>query len=139
MGARFETPWRPVTQPDVDAFAALTGDRNPVHVDEGYAAGTPFGKRIVHGMLTLSLALGMWSEQGFTRESLVALLGLNDVRFRSPVFPGDSLRLKSVVAEKRESRSRPDSGIAVYEDQVVNNSQKVVVEFRRTVLLKKRP
>ncbi|MCL5984534.1 MAG: MaoC family dehydratase [Candidatus Thermoplasmatota archaeon] len=138
VGDRFESGWRPVTQGDVEHFSELTGDRNPIHLDEEYARSTPFGRRIVPGLLSISLGLGLWAAAGHTRESLVALIGLEDVRFLRPVFPGDSLRLVTQVAEKRELKSRPGAGIAVYEDKVVNNSQEVVVEFRRTVLLKKR-
>lgn len=139
VGQRFETGPREITQEDVLRFADLTHDRNPVHLDPAFAATTPYGRTIAHGMLTLSLALGLWSSQGLTRESLVALVSLDDVRFLKPVFPGEFLRLVSEVVEVRESRSRPGTGFVTYHERVLNNSQEEVVEYRRTVLLKKRP
>lgn len=138
VGQKFEIGPREVTQEDVERFADLTRDHNPVHLDPAFAATTPYGRTIAHGMLTLSLALGLWAEKGVTRDSLVALVSLEDVRFLKPVFPGDSLRLSSEVTEVRESRSRPGTGFVTYREKVFNNSQEVVVEYRRTVLLKKR-
>ncbi len=138
VGQEFDIGPRTITPEDLRAFATLTWDRNPIHVDPEFAKTTPFGRPVAHGMLTLSLALGLWSDKGYTRESLVALVGLSDVRFLKPVYPGDAIRLLSKIAEVRESRTHPGTGFVTYQDRVVNNSQEVVAEFRRTVLLKKR-
>ncbi len=137
-GETFESPPRRVTQDDVERFASLTGDRNPVHLDEDYAKGTPFGRRIAHGMLTLSLGLGQWSSAGITNDSLVALVELRDVRFLLPVFPGDTVQLKSRLDEKRALRSKPDSGLAVYEHTLWNGKGEVVLRYHITILLKRR-
>lgn len=138
VGSVFDSKWREVSQPDIDTFAALTSDHNPIHVDPEFAKSTTFGKPIAHGMLTISIALGLWAQAGYTRDSLVALVSLDNVRFKIPVFSGDLIMLRSVVTEKRESKSRADMGIATYKDTVVNYRGEVVAEFLRTVLLRKK-
>ncbi len=137
-GDVFDTPARTVTAEDVRKFAEITGDFNPVHLDPEFARATPFGRPIAHGLLTVSLALGLWSTEGITRDSLLALVSLEEMKFRKPIYPGDTLRLHTEVLEVKSLRSRPDAGLVVYRDQVRDNNQEVVVEFRRTVLLKKR-
>jgi acyl dehydratase len=135
-GKKFSTRRRTVRQADINSFAKLTGDFNKLHLDARYAKGTVFGGRIAHGALVLSLALGLWYDRDLTRASLVALLGINNVAFRSAVYPGDRIQLVSEVLSKRLSKSRPHAGIVVLKDQVVNDKGKTVLEFERTVLLR---
>ncbi|MDE3156785.1 MAG: MaoC family dehydratase N-terminal domain-containing protein, partial [Acidobacteriota bacterium] len=88
-GRRFETPGRLVTDEDIAAFAAVSGDRNPLHVDEAYAKTTAFGGRVAHGALGLAVATGLFSQLGITAGTLVALVGV-DWNFRAPIRPGDT-------------------------------------------------
>ena len=137
-GKIFTTGELLVTQERIDEFASLTGDLNPLHIDEAFASGTIFKRTIAHGMLVFSLALGLWYEAGFTRQSVVAFLGLNEVKFRAPVFPGMRIRVSSRVKAARVSESRPDSGIVTFEDSIVNESGELVATFERTLLLRKK-
>jgi 3-hydroxybutyryl-CoA dehydratase len=85
---------RTVTEADVIAFAGLTGDYHPQHVDAEWAAQSPFGERIAHGLLVLSLAAGMVD---FDPEDVIALRRVRDVVFKRPVKLGDTIR---VAAER---------------------------------------
>jgi acyl dehydratase len=95
--------WRPVTQEDVDAFAAVTGDRQWIHTDPVRAASGPFGGTIAHGYYTLSLAPVLLEQvmrlDGF---GLSVNYGLNKLRFPAPLPVGDSVRLRASLAELEE-------------------------------------
>jgi 3-hydroxybutyryl-CoA dehydratase len=97
-GARFTTRGRTVTEADVVAFAGLTGDFHPQHVDAEWAASKPFGERIAHGLLVLSTAAGLVP---FDPERVVALRKVRDVVFKRPVRFGDTIRVDGKVAELR--------------------------------------
>ncbi len=138
VGRSFTSRTASLRQADVDDFARLTGDLNRLHTDEGYASRTIFGGRVAHGLLVLSVAVGLWYEMNLTRDSLVALLGMNKVAFKAPVRPGDKMRLVSVVASRRPSRSRPDAGVVALRDVVANEKGEPLLEFERVLLVKKR-
>ncbi len=97
-GARFTTRGRTVTEADVVAFAGLTGDFHPQHVDAEWAANKPFGERIAHGLLVLSTAAGLVP---FDPERVVALRKVRDVVFKRPVRFGDTIRVDGKVADLR--------------------------------------
>ncbi len=139
IGRRFVTRPRSLTQAEVDRFADLTGDLNRLHVDEKYARRTVFGGRIAHGLLILSLAIGLWYDLGLTRDSLIALLGMNKVAFRAPARPGESLHLVSKVLSRRPSKSNPQAGVVVLHDVVADDAGRQLVEFERVLLMKRRP
>lgn len=139
IGRRFVSRPRVLTEVDVDRFAELTGDLNRLHTDEEYARKTMFGGRIAHGLLVLSLAIGLWYEMGLTRDSLVALLGMDKVAFRAPVRPGERFHLVSRVRSRRPSKSNPEAGIVVLHDVVVDNLKRKLVEFERILLVRRRP
>jgi len=91
--------WLRVTQEDVDAFAAVTGDRQWIHTDPARAADGPFGATIAHGYYTLSLApllLGdVLSLDGFP---MAVNYGLDKLRFPAPLPVGESVRLRTTLA-----------------------------------------
>jgi 3-hydroxybutyryl-CoA dehydratase len=97
-GATFTTPGRAVTAADVDAFAALTGDRHPLHVDAAWAASGPFGERIAHGLLVVSAAAGLVP---FDPRRVVALRALRDVTFKRPVPLGATIVVDGAIATLR--------------------------------------
>ena len=136
VGKEFTTRETTLSQKQVDQFAELTGDLNPLHINEEFAGKTIFGKRIAHGMLVLSLALGLWYGEDITRSSIIALVGLNNVSFKAPTFPNNKLHLVSRVLKKRLSSSRPGAGIVTFRDQMQNEKGDVVMEAERTLLLK---
>jgi acyl dehydratase len=79
---------RTISQSDVHAFADLSGDHNPIHVDAEFAASTPFGKPIAHGMLVASLFSKLLAQE-IPGEGTVYLE--QSIRFLAPVFVGDTV------------------------------------------------
>jgi 3-hydroxybutyryl-CoA dehydratase len=96
VGQRFSTRGRTITEADVVSFAALTGDHHPQHVDARWAAASPFGGRIAHGLLVLSYAAGLVP---FDADRVVALRRVRDAVFKRPVRLGDTISVDGRVAE----------------------------------------
>jgi acyl dehydratase len=118
-----------VTEEDVRAFAELTGDRNPVHLDEEYAAGTRFGRRIAHGMLGASLISAVLANELPGRGTVYLSQTL---RFTAPVFLGDTVTAHVVVKQVRE-----DKPIVTLETVCTNERGERVVEGEAVVLAPK--
>ena len=99
-GAEFgPSSWREITQEEVDLYAAVSGDDNPIHIDEDFAAATPFGTRIAHGLLTLSLVVPLMRQVfEVSGASMGINYGMNRVRFPAPVPVGSRIRLRGRVA-----------------------------------------
>jgi acyl dehydratase len=129
---------RTVTETDNVLFTTMTMNPAPMHLDAEYAAQTEFGKPLVNSMFTLALVVGL-SVYELTLGTIVAQLGLTDVRFPAPVFAGDTIRVESEVVEARDSRSRPDAGIVVIEHRAFNQHDVLVCQARRTGLMYRRP
>ena len=115
-----------IEQSDVDAFASVTGDHNPVHVDEEFARTTRFGKRIAHGMLTASLISAVLANKLPGEGSVY--LG-QTLQFVAPVFPGDEITTRVTVKEIRE-----DKPIVKLETVCLNQHGEVVIRGEATVL-----
>ncbi len=129
---------RTVTEMDNILFTALTLNTQPLHLNEDFAAHTEFGRRIVNGIFTLGLVVGM-SVPDLTEGTIIANLSYERVVYPNPIFHGDTLYVESEVLDKRESRSRPDCGIVRLRHIGRNQSGEVVVEVERMVLFKKTP
>jgi acyl dehydratase len=119
-GRRFRTGTRLVTDADVAAFADLSGDRNPLHLDEAYARASVFGRRVAHGALGLAVATGLVNQSGLTRGTLVAFLGAT-WDFVAPLYPGTEVRVTLEVRSRRET-SRPDRGLVVLAAELVEEA-----------------
>jgi len=98
VGQTFATPARTVTEADVVAFADLTGDHHPQHTDAAWAARSPFGERIAHGMLIVSYAVGLVP---LDPARVLALRRLRDVVFKRPVGFGDTISVEGKVEQLR--------------------------------------
>src|ERR1041385_4214249 len=116
-----------INQTDIESFADVTGDHNPVHVDEEFAKTTPFGKRIAHGMLTASLISAVLANKLPGEGSVY--LG-QTLQFVAPVFPGDEITARVVVKAIRE-----DKPIVKLETICVNQRDEVVIRGEATILL----
>lgn len=116
-GDWFETPGRAVSADMIDAFAALTGDRFEIHMDEAAARRHGFTGRVAHGLLVLSLVDGL-KNQAEARFRAIASLGW-DFRFEKPVLAGDTIRARITVAGKRIT-GKPDRGILTLRFAVAN-------------------
>jgi acyl dehydratase len=138
IGAEFESPARTVTEADIVMFAALSGDYNPLHVNEEYCKTTIFGTRIAHGPLVYAITAGLLFQLHLYDDTLIAFLGFENLKFTGPVKPGDTIHAKIKVLEKRET-SRPDRGVMKRELKVYNQRGEVVQEAIQNFLLKRKP
>lgn len=137
-GEVFVTPRRTITEADVVLFAGLSGDYNPLHTDRVFAASTPYQQPIAHGLLVLAVASGLQARLGLTDGTALALLGVDEWRFRRPVFFGDTLHARVTIVEKRET-SRPDRGILVRRVEVFNQRDELVQEGYLNIMVRRRP
>jgi acyl dehydratase len=137
VGDEVISPGRTVTEADIVAFAALTGDYNPLHCDAEYAKGTVFGERIAHGLLGLSIASGQAERLGFIEGTAEAFTGL-DWKFRGPIKIGDTIHMKAQVTRKKEMK-RLGGGIIILDVAVVNQRDETVQKGQWTVLIKSKP
>ena len=129
---------RTITEMDNVLFTALTMNTQPLHLNEDYAQKhSEFGRRIVNGIFTLGLAVGITVPE-LTEGTLVANLGYERVVHPHPMFHGDTLYMTTEVIEKRDSRSRPTQGIVRFRHVGRNQEGVVVIEFERTALMKKK-
>jgi acyl dehydratase len=129
---------RTITEADNVWFCALTHNTQPLHLDAEYARRSEFGQRLVNSMLTLGLLVGI-SVADTTQGTLIANLGMTDVKFPKPVFHGDTLRATSVVRSLRRSQSRPGAGIVEFEHQAHNQREELVAVCTRAALLQCAP
>ncbi len=137
IGAEATTAARTLSAEDVQAFAALSGDHNPLHLDEDYAARGPFGRPVAHGLLGLAIASGLMEQSGFTAETLVAFLGL-DWSFRKPIFPGERVRVRMRVAQTRATRD-PAHGLVKLQLTLLDDRDETTQEGSFTLLVRRRP
>jgi acyl dehydratase len=129
---------RTVSEADNVLFSALTLNTQPLHLNADFAAKTQFGQRIVNGIFTLGLVVGL-SVADLTDGTIVANLGYERVTHPHPVYHGDTVYAETEVLEKRASASRPECGIVRLRQVGRNQDGEIVVELERTVLFLRRP
>ena len=126
-----------VTETHVVTWAGLTMDYYPLHMDKEYAAKTPFKERIVHGPLTFAMAVGLMGMTGYAKDSVIAWLGVDDMRIPAPVKIGDTIRLHAEITELRETKN-PDQGFTMMRYEVVNQREETVMTFNMKFLMHRR-
>ena len=129
---------RTVTDADNVWFCAATFNPARIHIDAEYCAATEFGKPLVNSIFTLGLVIGL-SVQETTFGTTIANLGMTEVTFPKPVFAGDTIRSRTTVLEKRNSRSRPDSGIVTFRHEGLNQRDEIVCRCTRQALMLRKP
>jgi len=137
VGASYTTKSRTVTEADIVNFAGVTGDFNEIHMSEEFAQKTPFGKRIAHGMLGLSMSMGLVQQLNLYQETVIAFLGLT-WNFKGPILIGDTIHVVQSIKSKRETKN-PERGIVVWEGRIINQRGEVVQEGERTLLVMRKP
>jgi len=121
----WESPSRTVTESDVVAFAGISGDFNPLHMDHELARAGAFGKPVAHGLLGLALASGLTSNA--PRVDTLAFLAILEWKFLQPIGFGDTIRVVSRVAAL-EPRSRGRRGVVTWHRRLLNQNHQVVQE-----------
>jgi acyl dehydratase len=130
---------RTITEADNVMISTMTHNPAALHLDEEYCrTETEFGQRVVNSCLTLGLMVGI-SVNDTTHGTTVANLGWDEVRFPRPLFHGDTLHIQTEVLELRDSRSRPDNGIIIFEHRAFNQKDELVGVCKRSALMLRKP
>ncbi|MCS6883816.1 MAG: MaoC family dehydratase [Acidobacteriota bacterium] len=115
-----------ITAEDIDAFASICGDRNPIHFDEEYAAKTRFGRRIAHGLLTASF---ISTVIGMHLPGPGAIYLSQELNFLKPVFIGDTVTAKATVTSINTEKR-----ILTLATECTNQNNEVVVKGEAKIL-----
>ena len=135
IGAKYSSQGRTIAESDVNAFAGLSGDFNPLHTDAEFAQTTVFGERIAHGMLTVAISTGMSNWTGIFAGTTIALMEQN-IKYTGAVKFGDTVHLEMEATEKKET-SKPDRGIVKFAAKMLNQNGDVVVDMLWTLMMKR--
>ncbi|WP_026944739.1 MaoC family dehydratase [Algoriphagus marincola] len=124
-----------IFESDNNLFSLLTMNHHPVHLNADYASKQHHGQILVVGTLVFSLVVGITVPD--ISGKAIANLNYESVNHLHPVFIGDTIYAKTMILEKRESKSRKDSGLIKVETIAFNQDGTDVLKFTRTVLVKK--
>ncbi|MGZ5310046.1 MAG: MaoC family dehydratase [Solirubrobacterales bacterium] len=130
-------PAKTVTEADDHLFCLITMNHHPLHVNDVYAAKSQQGQNVVVGPLVYSLAVGM--TVGDVSGKAIANLATEELSHPAPVFHGDTLYCESEVLEVKPSSSKPDRGVVKVHTRVYKQDGTLVAEFKRAVLVPRRP
>jgi acyl dehydratase len=137
LGQVFEHHWgRTINEGDTSLFTTLTLSYNPLYFNAEYAKAHDHPGVVVNPMLVFLTVFGLSVED--LSEAGGLFLGVDDLSFHRPVYPGETLIARSTVIDKRESESRPDQGIVTWHTEGFNERGERVIDFRRTNLIAKK-
>ena len=136
-GQEFDHHWgRTINEGDNSLFSSLTLSFNPLYFNAEFAKEHGHPAIVVNPILVWTTVFGLSVED--LSEAGGLFLGVDDLTFHLPVYPGDTLTAHSVVTDMRESESRPESGIVTWHTQGYNQRGERVIDFKRTNLVAKR-
>ncbi len=138
VGQQIISTGRTITENDIVSFAGLSGDYNQIHTDAEFARTTPFGQRVAHGLLVLSIASGQAMRTGVLEGTVIAFREINTWKFSSPVFIGDTIRAVLNVIEIKPI-PRVGGGSVVIEIAVINQRDETTMKGTWTVLVANKP
>jgi acyl dehydratase len=136
-GDAFTSAARTITESDVVAFAGLSGDFNPIHTDVEFARDTPYGQRVVYGLLGLSILTGLLDRTGLFSGTAIAMLGIRDWTFTAPLFIGDTIRFRLTIVDVRRT-SGGDRGVVQRYFELINQRDEVVQKGHIDILVRAR-
>ncbi len=129
---------RTVSEYDNTLFSAITHNLAPLHLDEEYSKTTMYGGRIINSMFTLALVCGVTVGE-LTQGTTMGNLGFEQVKFPNPLFPGDTVKTRTEIVDRRESKKYPQAGIVTFKHVGLNQKDEVVCEATRLGMMLKKP
>lgn len=127
VGFRYRTRGRTISEADIIFHAGQTGDQFPIHLDAEAAKATPYGQRVAHGTLTLSIALGLkYTTDG---SGLRLSYGYDRVRYRKPVFIGDTIHAEVEVISSEIDKARTNMRRVIETTRVLNQRGETVLSL----------
>lgn len=136
VGASWRTGARRLTRADVTAFSELSGDVNPLHLDDAYARAAGFDGRIAQGALGVAVVTGLVNQLRLTAGTLIALLGLS-MRFERPLYPGTVVHV-AVTAKSIRSARRADRGVIVLDVALQDDNAAIYQRGEMTLLVRRK-
>ena len=137
IGESFTTPGVTITDWHVMQFAGVSMDYFELHTNEEFAKQTDYGRRVAHGLMGLALTDGLKNRSDFHIHAMASLHWSWD--FTGPIFIGDTVTAKLSVADKRESRSKPDRGIVTLDLELRNQRDEIVQKGQNRLMVQRRP
>jgi acyl dehydratase len=137
IGYKTVTTGRTITEGDIVRFAGLSGDFTQLHIDAAYSAAGLFGERIAHGLLVLSIAVGLAVQTGLIEGTVLAFREL-DWKFSLPVMIGDTIRAQIEIVETKAVQ-RLGGGNVTMKISVLNQDDKVVHRGHWQMLIQSEP
>lgn len=138
VGQKIMTAARTITESDIVTFAGMSGDYNQIHTDGVFAQKTPFGKRVAHGLLILSIASGLAMRTGVLEGTVIAFREINNWKFTSPVFIGDTIHAELNILETK-AIPRVGGGSVTIEISVKNQNNDTTMKGTWTALVASKP
>ena len=134
IGQQIITPGRTITESDIVSFAGLSGDYNQIHTDAEFSSNTPFGKRVAHGLLVLSIASGLAMRTGVLEGTVIAFREINNWKFSLPIYIGDTIHVELKIVETKPF-PRLGGGLITIELSVKNQQNDVTMKGTWTALV----
>jgi len=139
VGTKITTQRRTITDGDFSAMVNLSWESSPIHTDDEYAKNTIFGRRILGGPCTIPFVAGLsghawhglWEKSGMR---LLALVGINNVAFKAPLFPNDTIWVELEIASKRPT-SKPRRSIVTVKDTLKKQGGETILQMERIILV----
>jgi 3-hydroxybutyryl-CoA dehydratase len=138
VGQCIITPGRTITEADIVSFAGLSGDYNQIHTDAEFGSKTPFGKRVAHGLLGLSIVSGLAMRTGILEGTVIAFREINNWKFSLPIFIGDTIHGELNILETK-AIPRLGGGSLLIEIVVKNQRDEVTMKGTWTALVANKP
>jgi 3-hydroxybutyryl-CoA dehydratase len=137
-GQKVISTGRTISESDIVGFAGLSGDYNQIHTDAEFSKTTPFGQRVAHGLLGLSIASGLAMRTGVLEGTVIAFREIESWKFIKPIFIGDTIHVELIILGKK-ALPRIGGGSLAIQIEVKNQSEMVVMKGVWTVLVANKP
>jgi acyl dehydratase len=138
VGQKVTTVGRTVAESDIFTFAGLSGDFNQIHTDADFSKDAPFGQRVAHGLLGLSIASGLIMRTGILEGTVIAFREINNWKFINPIFIGDTIHVETEVIETK-ALPRIGGGSVVIKLDAKKQSGETVMRGTWTALVLSKP